>query len=350
MPTAPVDQHGSVLYYEDSGVPGTSTDYVTLVLVHGTCFHSEQHNLRLVLLNLRGYPGSTPYSEEELKCFEGSAEEAESAVRARGLEVAAFLRWFIEAEKIPEFQDTSGSDSGVGGLSLLSWSGGNCQTLSMFANADTLPEDTRNVLNGYLRSFIISQPHCGRNTGPPGMGTAFFNPSLSPEEQALRFALAVSSYYPPFTLPDKIDGDTATYAPRVPLQDPKYVPTTVKLTEAELRGLVYPAIFQRVQPAMWSPALPLVYQSNASRALCDCRLLDGGSGPKKVWPGVKVHLVWCDMTGGDAAWAASVFNCKYKEADPAARRPMEVHKVEGANHFIHWEEPQRFIELLAKLV
>ena len=90
MPTAPVDQHGSVLYYEDSGVPGTSTDYVTVVLIHGTCFHSgarrplklpsvlytlrphviagyrpliplaEAHNLRLVLLNLRGYPGLHP--------------------------------------------------------------------------------------------------------------------------------------------------------------------------------------------------------------------------------------------------------------------------------------------------
>ena len=39
MPTTVVDDRGSVLYYEDSGVPGTSTDYITLVLIHGTCFH-----------------------------------------------------------------------------------------------------------------------------------------------------------------------------------------------------------------------------------------------------------------------------------------------------------------------
>ncbi|KAM5538629.1 hypothetical protein V8D89_007658 [Ganoderma adspersum] len=335
MPTAPVDHHGSVLYYEDSGIPGTSTDYVTVVLIHGTCFHSEGHNLRLVLLNLRGYPGSTPYSEEELKCFEGSADEQKSAVRARGLEIAAFLRWFVETEKIPECHVGGG-----GGLSLLSWSGGNCQTLSMLANADTLPEGTQKVLDGYFRTLIMY-----------GMGTAFFDPKLSPEDQAHHFALAVSSYYPPFTLPDKIDGDVS-YAPRVPLQgDPKYVPTTAKLTEGELCGLIYPAIFKRVQLAMWSPTLRFVYEANASRALCDCRLLDDGSGSKKkVWPEVKVHLVWCDMTGGDVAWATAVFNCKYKEADPAGRRPMEVHKLEGANHFVHFEEPQRFIALLAKLV
>ena len=67
----------------------------------------------------------------------------------------------------------------------------------------------------------------------------------------------------------------------------------------------------------------------------DCRLLDDGSGSnRKVWPAVKMHLVWCDMMVYDVAWAASVFSCKYKEADAAARRPMEVHKVEGANHFV----------------
>ena len=167
------------------------------------------------------------------------------------------------------------------------------------------------------------------------MATTFFDPKLGPEDQANHFALAVSSYYPPFTFPDKIDGDIS-YAPRVPLlEDPKYVPTTAKLTENELGNLMYPAIFERVQRAMWSPNLRLVYEANASRALYDCRLLDDGSGSKrKAWPAVKVHLVWCDMTVGDVAWAAAVFSCKYKEVDPAARRPIEVHTVEGANHFV----------------
>ena len=45
MPTAPVDDKGSVLYYEDSGAPAGSTDYVTLVLIHGTGFHSGEYTL-----------------------------------------------------------------------------------------------------------------------------------------------------------------------------------------------------------------------------------------------------------------------------------------------------------------
>ena len=43
MPTVPVTQQGAVLYYEDSGVPGGSTDYVTIILIHGTCFHSGEY-------------------------------------------------------------------------------------------------------------------------------------------------------------------------------------------------------------------------------------------------------------------------------------------------------------------
>lgn len=86
-----------MLYFEDSGAPESSSDYVTLILVHGAMVNSgmpsapdrfgfEQgysymcsgvfrrmlpfasaNNLRLVLVNKRDYRGSTPYSQEELK-------------------------------------------------------------------------------------------------------------------------------------------------------------------------------------------------------------------------------------------------------------------------------------------
>ena len=43
MPIATVNDHGSMLYYEDSGIPNESTNYTTLILIHGTCFHSGIH-------------------------------------------------------------------------------------------------------------------------------------------------------------------------------------------------------------------------------------------------------------------------------------------------------------------
>lgn len=40
MPFAPVDDHGTVLEYEDSGIPAGSPIYTTLVLVHGIQFNA----------------------------------------------------------------------------------------------------------------------------------------------------------------------------------------------------------------------------------------------------------------------------------------------------------------------
>lgn len=39
MPTAPVNDTGAVVYYEDSGAPGNIPIYVTFVIIHGLAFH-----------------------------------------------------------------------------------------------------------------------------------------------------------------------------------------------------------------------------------------------------------------------------------------------------------------------
>ena len=45
MPTAPVDGHGTELFFEDTGpVPG-STDYTTLVLLHGCWFDGRESDI-----------------------------------------------------------------------------------------------------------------------------------------------------------------------------------------------------------------------------------------------------------------------------------------------------------------
>lgn len=35
MPFAPIDDKGTNIYYEDSGVPSGTIDYVTIVIIHG---------------------------------------------------------------------------------------------------------------------------------------------------------------------------------------------------------------------------------------------------------------------------------------------------------------------------
>lgn len=183
MPIAPVDDKGTVLYYEDSGAPTGSTDYITVVLIHGTCFHSgtsplritantthshcaavyrpmmpfaAERNLRFVLLNLRDYPGSSPYSADDMEDMRGSTPQHQMrALQTRGLEIAEFVRWFIETEGTPPIREAAGTEALVGGVSVLAWSGGTCAAVATFAHADKLSEATRRLFDVHLRSFIL---------------------------------------------------------------------------------------------------------------------------------------------------------------------------------------------------
>lgn len=116
--------------------------------------YAARHNLRLVLLNMHGYPESTTYSDAELDRLEGTPMEQELALKIRGVELAVFLRWFIEMEHIPPVTEVEGSRK-IGGVSVLAWSGGNSVSLAMFAHAHALPQDTQKLLGAYLRTLIL---------------------------------------------------------------------------------------------------------------------------------------------------------------------------------------------------
>ncbi|KAI0826820.1 alpha/beta-hydrolase [Trametes gibbosa] len=371
MPTAPVDDRGTVLYYEDSGAPDGSSDYVTVVLIHGTCFHSAvyrplipfaaERNLRLVLLNIRDYPGSTPYSAEDFADLRGASREAqERAMQTRGVEIAAFVRYFVESQSTPPVKNVPGTDARAGGgVSILSWSGGNCPAVATFAHADKLDEETRQLLDDHLRSFIMFDPSVTvvGQPRPPGLIALNRNPSAPDEVQAAEFALAVSSYFPPFTLPDSVDPPPAYDPPRRALHlgpdhpvDPRYMPTSSKMAPDVLRSLTYAAVWEESQHLIWALGYD-VFRQNLARALYDCRIRVGGGGAvEKVWPALRVHLVWCDMSIGDCLWASAVIHAQYPDANPEHRRPVEFHRLENANHFVHWEEPERFITFLAGIV
>ena len=122
------------------------------------------------MLNSRDYPGSTPYSWAELAALGSSNPETQrSVMKQRGLEIAAFLRWYIREENIPmapspqEYHNASG-----GGISLLAWSWGTAMAMSFLAQAATLPQQDRWRLGSYLRTMILlgERTHCLREARP----------------------------------------------------------------------------------------------------------------------------------------------------------------------------------------
>ncbi|RPD77401.1 alpha/beta-hydrolase [Lentinus tigrinus ALCF2SS1-7] len=369
MPLAPVDDHGSVLYYEDTGPPPGCTVYKTLVLVHGAGFHgasfrrmipfAAEHNLRFIIPNLRDYPGSTPYTQQELQELRGpSREQQEKALRARASELAAFLQWLIQIGDIPSAHDSS-DGSTTGGIALLSWSAGNCQTMALFAYADQLPKETRKLLDAYLRSYVLYEPSLASTGGPVPAGLqaikAVREPGMSLDDLNAAFSTSVSAYYPPFTFPHAID-PIPNYPPRVALHeqsdhvDHRLTPTTTRMSPEELRETVRAEVVDTFGSQNLLRKLdPAIYKANVERALFDRRFAFGDA-LEEVWPALRVHVVWCDMSVGDCVWASVLLHVRHAAADVEWRRPMTLHKLEGANHFVHWDDPERFVKTLAGII
>ena len=111
---------------------------------------APEYGIRLVLVNRRDYPGSSPYADEEIQSLRTGGDEAHKKFnRKRAEEFATFLSSYIKNERIPP------TSAEGGGLALLGWSSANVLTIALLANLDQLPEHQKNDIEPYLRSFII---------------------------------------------------------------------------------------------------------------------------------------------------------------------------------------------------
>ncbi|KAI5122826.1 hypothetical protein M0805_003121 [Coniferiporia weirii] len=186
--------------YIDSGAPLNSSDYTTVVCVHGHSYHAQtfarllplgaQHNLRILALNRRDYVGSTPYTPAELAALASDSAPVHAAfLRARALEVARFLVWAVSVLGIPRAgagkdkdKDKDGGDGrrGGGGLALLGWSLGNVTTLAFLGHLAALPPDVRAALEPYLRWFFIYESTSGfiGYAPPPGAYHPVWDPDV----------------------------------------------------------------------------------------------------------------------------------------------------------------------------
>ena len=115
--------------------------------------YAAPNNLRIVRLHLRDNAQSTRYSEEELKEINGKLAVQTVFMENRTRELAAFLQWFIEKEKIPPLHDADGKRTG--GLALVAWSGGNAFCVPLFGSAGKLPSHQKEFLEGYLRAYVL---------------------------------------------------------------------------------------------------------------------------------------------------------------------------------------------------
>ncbi|KAH8116322.1 hypothetical protein DFH11DRAFT_1579941 [Phellopilus nigrolimitatus] len=336
MPSIPVDEQNHSLFYEDSGPPPTAEGpYTTLIIVHGTVFHgaifrrllplAPRHQTRLVLVNRRDYPGSAPYTDDDLAQASSQDSEAQDAfARARGAEFAEFIKQFVENEKIPR----ASADRKRGGVVLMSWSAASVYTLPLLAYVDSIPVDTREALEPFLRSFIIlDAPRYVIGPPPPAPANKdlgfLSDTSKTFEERVRKLDDWLAGYFTHKDVTSRNVDDLRLF----PLPDSRMA-TTLAMSADEERSVTCYAAAPRAELPL-SMAQPAVYSERVRRALFDDDLA-------KYWPRLEVDVIWCEHSPWpmvDAAWELEKSREKADEQGIKGR-PLKVTMFPGANHFV----------------
>ncbi|KAF8161114.1 hypothetical protein B0H34DRAFT_653831 [Crassisporium funariophilum] len=153
--------YGIEISYADSGpVPG-STDYTTVILIHGSAFNGHgfeklhrlawKRNMRTVALQRREYPGSTRYTDIELDDLRNGRKAFTDGLAHL---VASFVHYFVETQDIPQMS----ADGRSGGVAIVGWSLGTVTAMSLFADPEVIPSDLYTVLERYIKDLILYDP------------------------------------------------------------------------------------------------------------------------------------------------------------------------------------------------
>ncbi|KAI0065818.1 alpha/beta-hydrolase [Artomyces pyxidatus] len=354
MPLATV-RDGVAFYYEDSGP--LEGPYTTLVMVHGTAFHADifgpmlpfasANRVRIVLVNRRDYPGSTPFSTEELAALSSADLEVRAdALSKQGVEIGLFLAWLVHTQGIPPVTaDADGTSQG--GLALVAWSLAHTPMAAFLAYADALPEDARATLEPCLRAYCIyDAPHTSFGLQTIDSYHPLLDTTYPPESRVPRFFSWVSAYYTHSAAalashdPALLDTTPLPF-PAPPAPRP---PTLDAMTPADMARVAWPGPIEGSEGYIHGMPLAITWRQT-ERTLFDARLA-------RVLPRCRVVVAWGGETLWEsvgAAWALERIYRERKEAGDAVR-PFDVVMMPGANHFPHWDEPEKMIQFLRSVI
>ncbi|KAF8974274.1 Alpha/Beta hydrolase protein [Flammula alnicola] len=300
---------GISFHYRDSG-PVESANYTTLITVHGHTFHSgifklllplaAAHSLRLICVSRREYEGSTPYSAEELKVINhGSDEERAKLLQDQGVLLALFVDSLIQKLSLPQ----------AGGVAVAGWSMGNIFSLAFLASIDVLPEETKERLKAYMRAFIL----------------------WDPPAQALGADMPEGSYIPLWD--DEIPPEA-----RGPAFGSDKKATIETMTHEELFSVADFGPGDKCDTILVQPPFRKVLSDQLKKALFEKTI-------RESWGGIKIWHMYCEASAWNAVYSAWVLEKMVTPQLEVAFKP-----IEGANHFLMWDEPEKALVVLKDCV
>ncbi|KAH9890434.1 Alpha/Beta hydrolase protein [Cubamyces lactineus] len=338
----------------DSGAPEGSTDYTTVVVLHGWGWHggvfrkllplAAQSNARVVLVNRRDYPGSEPYTPEQratLVRLASAAPSPETDAEAQAFfrdlvkEFYDFLVDFVRRENIPRPQGETG------GLIIAGWSLASAWLTALLASVGLFREEDVH-LSEYVRRVILfdSSHFCYGFAPPPNSYQPLLDASLSEEERVLRFGIYITGYY--------AHGDVWADGPsalefRTPLADPS--PTGSRMTPEEL------AETTSAEPQVPGGSEGLLAQMMVAHGVI-VAAREGAFYPKPAvegasnWENVEVRHLWCDRSVWEMPWGTKRLTEEIEEAKKAGKHVRDVvfARLKGGNHFAQWDMPEKTLQ------
>ncbi|KAL5521136.1 hypothetical protein ACEPAG_9058 [Sanghuangporus baumii] len=387
MHSAPVDDTGTTLAFIDSGPPSGNT-YTTVVLVHGHSYNSRtfirlfplapSYNLRIIAINRRDYTDSTQLSDSDLALlFSSNTENHKQFLRSRGLEIARFLAWVIDELKIP-LQESQRDGARDGGLTLLGWSLGSITTLAFLRHLPSFPKELVDKLAPYLKTFIIydssyatlGYPH------PPWMYHPFHDISILASERKAAFHAWISAYFshPYYTSQDP-SLVSRTYE-QLALRPETALPTTgTNTTGTDTFKL---PSYASIEPEVFAAALETfperserafvhsvrsetlfdqlaggVFLRPSDTSVPEISAPSSGKGQSEQTsnsiplPDLQVQYVFGTNSPWTSQWCSWQLEAERELHSKTPQRALDLIRVEGGNHFLHWDDPEKFLAILS---
>ncbi|TBU30269.1 hypothetical protein BD311DRAFT_659517 [Dichomitus squalens] len=344
----------------DSRAPGGSTDYTTLVLLHGNTIHggtfvrllphAATHNARIVLVNRRDYPGATPYAPEERILLEGWSlrkydvqtvkDNMALFMRHRAEELLTLLEELVRDGSVTRVSSSRTS----GGIVVAGWSLGIVWMSALLAHISSSPRAAQ--LKPYLRRVVMYDP-----------GSFMFNyprpddpyePFLEPEAQESSADLLdwVSGYFAHGATVDALERREPMRYPlsslrNVTLED---LEKMICATPGQIGGtdqmLVVGGHNSGFFGELWKRALELSPTEN----------LNESANANDGWRGLGLHIVWCDRSVWECVHGVWGVQAEVAEAREKGRavRDVTFTRIEGGNHFAHWDYPKETLAAMLR--
>ncbi|KAJ7250043.1 Alpha/Beta hydrolase protein [Mycena haematopus] len=338
MPTVSVPGKAIQFSFTDTFSPSTNvTNYTTLILVHGHSYHgavfqkllplAPARALRIICINRREYPGSTPHTAQELRVYtSGSEEERASLLSEAGINLALAIDGIIQQCALPS----------AGSVALCGWSLGNTFVMAAMASILSLPPETRKRLQSFVKTIILWDPpsHAFGIADPPKAYMPLYDQDLAPAARGPAFGKWVTSYF--------IHGDLSTHdADQLNYRnaDPSRKATFEDMPVGELLKIVDFSVGNKCDTFLVQPPFASSISRLTNKALFDPAI-------RAAWEGIQVSYMYGQATSWNIYFA--VWDVERRVEAARGNAPITFRSIEGANHFPMWEDPSLTLdELLA---